>query len=93
MEREFYVNDAGNQIEIFADSLEARYLQLTGHSVSFPENGYAGQDVIDTVKNFIAEYGPSLNELAPEERRSIIVEYALKKVENIKYPVQFRYQL
>jgi arginyl-tRNA synthetase len=84
VEREFYVNDAGNQIEIFADSLEARYLQLTGHSVSFPENGYAGQDVIDTVKNFIAEYGPSLAELAPEERRSIIVEYALKeKVENI----------
>jgi arginyl-tRNA synthetase len=85
VEREFYVNDAGNQIEIFADSLEARYFQLTGHSVSFPENGYAGQDVIDTVKNIIAEYGTDLAELAAEERRSIIVEYALKeKVEYIK---------
>lgn len=79
VEREYYVNDAGNQIEIFADSLEARYLQLTGHSVSFPENGYAGQDVIDTVKSLIAKYGSDLGELSAEERRSLIVEYALKE--------------
>jgi|LSQX01.1.fsa_nt_gb arginyl-tRNA synthetase len=79
VEREYYVNDAGNQIEIFADSLEARYLQLTGHSVSFPENGYAGQDVIDTVKSLIAKYGSDLGELSAEERRSLIVEYALNE--------------
>lgn len=85
VEREFYINDAGNQIEVFADSLDARYLQLTGHSVPFPENGYAGQDVIDTVKNIIAEYGSSLAELSQTERRSIIVKYALKeKIEYIK---------
>lgn len=89
IEREFYVNDAGNQIEIFADSLEARYLQLTGHNVPFPENGYAGQDVIDTVKNIIAKFGNSLAERTVAERRSIIVAYALKeKVEYIKATLQ-----
>lgn len=85
VEREFYVNDAGNQIEIFADSLEARYLQLTGHNVSFPENGYAGQDVIDTVKHIIAQYGKDLADMPAAQRRTIIVEYALQeKVEYIK---------
>jgi len=85
VEREFYVNDAGNQIEIFADSLEARYLQLTGHNVSFPDNGYAGQDVIDTVKRIIAQYGKDLGDMSPDKRRSIIVEYALhEKVDYIK---------
>ncbi|MGR6837344.1 arginine--tRNA ligase [Syntrophomonas erecta] len=85
VQREFYINDAGNQIEIFTDSLEVRYLQLTGHSVPFPENGYAGQDVIDTVKNIMAIYGNKLNDLPAEERRKILVEFALKeKVAYIK---------
>ncbi|SHH07299.1 arginyl-tRNA synthetase [Thermosyntropha lipolytica DSM 11003] len=79
VEREFYINDAGNQIEIFGDSLEARYLQLTGHDVPFPENGYAGGDVIETVKNIIAEYGHTLLDLTPEERRKILIDYALKE--------------
>lgn len=79
VEREFYINDAGNQIEIFTDSLDARYLQLTGHDVLFPENGYAGQDVIDTVKNIIKELGEDLAELPREKRRKLIVDYALKE--------------
>ena len=45
--REFYVNDAGNQIEKFACSLEARYLQLFDDTVEFPEDGYQGADIID----------------------------------------------
>ncbi|MDD3364878.1 MAG: arginine--tRNA ligase, partial [Syntrophomonas sp.] len=60
VEREFYINDAGNQIDIFAQSLEARYLQLMGAKIEFPENGYAGQDVVDTVKNIIRDYKDSL---------------------------------
>jgi len=79
VEREFYVNDAGNQIEIFADSLEARYLQRTGQNVPFPENGYAGQDVVETVKNIIATYKKTLVDLPQEERRQILVDYALKE--------------
>ncbi|MGN0504105.1 MAG: arginine--tRNA ligase, partial [Ruminococcus sp.] len=45
--REFYVNDAGNQIEKFANSLEARYLQIFDSSVPFPEDGYQGGDIKD----------------------------------------------
>ena len=79
VEREFYINDAGNQIEIFTDSMEARYLQLTGHDVQFPENGYAGRDLIDTVRNIIARYGEGLYDLPREERRQIIVDFALEE--------------
>ncbi len=79
VEREFYINDAGNQIEIFTDSMEARYLQLTGHDVQFPENGYAGRDLIDTVRNIIARYGEGLSSLPREESRQIIVDFALEE--------------
>lgn len=79
VEREFYINDAGNQIEIFGESLEARYLQLTGHDVPFPENGYAGQDVIETVKNIINQFGNKLIDIPSEERKKILIDYALKE--------------
>ncbi len=79
VEREFYVNDAGNQIEIFGESLEARYLQLTGHDIKFPENGYAGQDVIQTVKNIIKEQGENLLKMDSPARRKLIVDYALQE--------------
>ena len=85
VQREFYINDAGNQIEIFSQSLEARYLQLMGQQVDFPENGYAGQDVVDTVKQIISQYQDSLLAVSQEERRAKMVDYALKeKVAYIK---------
>jgi arginyl-tRNA synthetase len=85
VEREFYINDAGNQIEVFAQSLEARYLQLMGAKIEFPENGYAGQDVVDTVKNIIRDYKGSLLVMGSEERQQLIVNYALKeKIDYIK---------
>lgn len=85
VQREFYINDAGNQIEIFADSLDARYLQLTGHDVPFPENGYAGKDVVDTVRNLIKIYGDTLAALPAAERKKVLVENALaEKIEYIK---------
>jgi arginyl-tRNA synthetase len=77
VQREFYINDAGNQIEIFTDSLETRYLQLNGHDLPFPENGYAGQDVVDTVKRIISCYGKQLLDMSPEHRRKILIDYAL----------------
>ena len=49
--REFYINDAGNQIEKFSASLEARYLQLLGQKAEFPADGYQGQDITDTMPN------------------------------------------
>ena len=83
VEREFYINDAGNQIEVFAQSLEARYLQLMGAKIEFPDNGYAGQDVVDTVKNIIRDYKDTLLDMSSEERQKLVVNYALK--EKIKY--------
>ena len=79
VEREFYINDAGNQIEVFAQSLEARYLQLMGAKIEFPDNGYAGQDVVDTVKNIIRDYKDSLLSMSSDERQKLVVNYALKE--------------
>lgn len=85
VEREFYINDCGNQIEVFGQSLEARYLQLMGQNVAFPENGYAGQDVVDTVKAIIRDYKDSLLPLSSEERQKKMIEYALdEKITYIK---------
>lgn len=85
--REFYINDAGNQIEKFGLSLEARYIQLLKgeDAVEFPEDGYHGEDIIEHMKNYIAENGDKLLEKDPAERRKILVEYALKRnLESIK---------
>jgi len=77
--REFYINDAGNQIEIFGQSLEARYLQLMGAKIDFPDEGYAGQDVVDTVKNIIREYKDTLLSMDSQARQAFVVDYALKE--------------
>lgn len=79
--REFYVNDAGNQIEKFGRSLEARFIQqLNGEdAVEFPEDGYQGEDIIDNVKSYIEEHGDKLLEAEPEVRRKTLVEYALPR--------------
>lgn len=77
VEREFYINDAGNQIEHFGRSLEARYFQLLGRDVIVPEEGYHGQDVLDTVKRFAAQYGDKYLEADPEARLRALVKFAL----------------
>ncbi len=85
--REFYINDAGNQIELFAESLEARYIQLLkgDNAVEFPENGYQGDDVRDHMREFIEANGDKYMDVSSEERRKIFAEYALKKnLESIK---------
>lgn len=79
VEREFYVNDAGNQIEKFGCSLEARYLQQLGVDVEFPEDGYHGDDITKTMQEFIAEVGDKYLNVAVEERRADMVKYALEK--------------
>lgn len=85
VEREFYINDAGNQIENFGLSLEARYLQLLGNDVPFPEAGYHGEDLIDTVKRIIERDGEKYVKMEPELRREYLVRYALQeKINSIK---------
>jgi len=85
VEKEFYVNDSGNQIELFGLSLEARYLELLGEPFDMPESGYAGQDVVDTVKEALEEYGDRWLALKPAERRLKLINFALeRRLEYIK---------
>ncbi|MGB9886595.1 MAG: arginine--tRNA ligase [Moorellales bacterium] len=77
--REYYINDAGHQIETFALSLEARYLQLFGREAPLPEEGYHGEDLVDTVRDFAARYGDRYLTSPPEERRQALVDFALQE--------------
>jgi len=77
--REFYINDAGNQIEKFGLSLEARYLQLLGEDAEVPEGGYHGDDIIERAKEFLELYGDKYKDADPEERRKALIQYGLKK--------------
>lgn len=75
--REFYVNDAGNQIEKFKTSLEVRYLQLYKEGVEMPEDAYLGEDIINHAKNFAEINGDKYVEADSEERRQALCDYAL----------------
>ena len=77
--REFYINDAGNQIVKFGDSLDARYRQLLGEDVPFPEDGYQGEDITEHMKNFIAEHGDVHQAMESAERKELLIDYALNK--------------
>lgn len=79
--REFYVNDAGNQIEKFANSLNARYLQIYKgeDAIPFPEDGYQGEDIKDRAAEFAAIYGEEFVETSEEVRKAALVGYALPK--------------
>ena len=75
--REFYVNDAGNQIEKFKNSLEVRYLQLFDPSVEMPEDAYLGEDIINHAKNFAEINGDKYVNADSEKRRQALCDYAL----------------
>lgn len=77
--REFYVNDAGNQIEKFATSLEVRYLQHFKPDVEMPEDAYQGADITEHAEAFIRIYGDQYVDAARDVRRKALVDYALPK--------------
>ena len=79
VQREFYVNDAGNQIEKFATSLEVRYLQECGKDVELPEDAYHGEDITVHARNFFSEVGDKYAKCDSQERRDALVAYALPK--------------
>ncbi len=86
--KEFYVNDYGNQIEKFAVSLNARFIQkIYGEdAIEFPEDAYHGQDIIDNVNDFIEKFGSEdyIN-MPEEERKKHLVKFALNKnIEKLK---------
>ncbi len=83
--REFYINDAGKQIDNFGLSLEARYMQLLGRDVPVPEEGYHGEDILETVRGFTERYGDKYLTVDQEERCRVLVQYALnEKLQAIK---------
>ncbi len=75
--REFYVNDAGNQIEKFATSLEVRYLQLCGQNIEMPEDAYHGADISEHAENFLKLNGDKYVNTDSKTRRDALVSYAL----------------
>lgn len=101
--KEFYVNDAGNQIEKFKISLEGRFIQLVKgeDAIEFPEDAYQGEDIKDAMREFIKEFGADdYIDMESEKRKKIFSDYALMKnlvglkadTENygINYDVWFR---
>ena len=79
--REFYVNDAGNQIEKFGLSLDIRYQQLFKgeDAVELPEDSYHGEDIIVKAKEFAEIHGDKYIDATEAERRKALVDYALPK--------------
>ena len=77
--REFYVNDAGHQIDKFAHSIEARYLQLIKgeDAVPFPEDGYQGGDIRDLAQAYYDQSGEKLLNVPEEERQAELAQYGL----------------
>ena len=77
--REFYVNDAGNQIEKFASSIEARSIQLLKgeDAIEFPEDGYHGDDIKELAKLFCEKYGDEWLELDTAHRHELMAKFGL----------------
>lgn len=77
VEREFYINDAGNQVNKFGLSLDYRYRQHFGDNVEMPEDSYHGQDIVDHAEKFAEIYGDKYMNDTEENRRAALVAYAL----------------
>ncbi|KKE77760.1 arginine--tRNA ligase [Bacilli bacterium] len=85
VQREYYINDAGNQIDNLAYSVEARYLQQLGKDVEMPEDGYHGQAIIEIAKKIVAQDGDKWVDRKQEERIAYFKEFGLQSsLENIK---------
>ena len=76
VESEYYINDAGNQMNNLARSVNARYLELLGRDVEFPEDGYHGQDIIDTAQRIISKEGGKYLDMDEEERLTVFKDLA-----------------
>ena len=79
--REFYVNDAGNQVDKFGRSIEARYIQLLKgeDAVEFPEDGYKGEDIRDLAREIADRDGDKYLAMDSLERRQAFIAYGLPK--------------
>lgn len=79
-DKEYYINDAGNQVENLGKSVEARYFELLGRDdYEIPEDGYHGKDIIATAQRLLDEKGEVFVDMPEAERRQAMKEYALKE--------------
>lgn len=77
--REYYINDAGKQVENLAVSIEARYLQALGQTAEMPEDGYYGEDIIGFAKLLVEQEGDKLLGLTNEERFTFFRQFGLER--------------
>ena len=85
VEREYYFNDAGRQMELFGASVEARYLERFGRAAELPEDGYRGAYIADIAADIAEEHGDAFVELAePQRRERLLAEGARRMLEQIK---------
>ncbi|MCS1352641.1 arginine--tRNA ligase [Mechercharimyces sp. CAU 1602] len=93
--REYYINDAGNQMDMMARSLEARYLEALGKESHLPEDGYRGEDIRQLGMKVAAEEGERLLALSAQERLGVLrtkgLEQLLVKIQQDlgRYRVRF----
>jgi arginyl-tRNA synthetase len=76
--REYYINDAGNQVNNLALSVEARYFQALGLDKEMPEDGYHGQDIIDIGEKLVEEFGDQYVNVGEKERQEFFRKYGLE---------------
>ncbi|WP_147535019.1 arginine--tRNA ligase [Bacillus marasmi] len=87
--REYYINDAGNQINNLALSVDARYFQALGIDKPMPEDGYHGADIIGIGKRLAEEFGDKFVALSDQERFDTFREYGLKyEMEKLKQDLE-----
>jgi arginyl-tRNA synthetase len=80
VEREYYFNDAGSQIEQLGASVEAAYLSLLGRPAEAPADGYKGAYVVEAARELQAEQGGAFADLDPADRRAAITDWAFRRM-------------
>ena len=80
VEREYYFNDGGRQMELFGASVDARYLELHGRPAEIPEGGYHGDYVVDLARDVSERLGDSLLDAPVQERQARMLEEGYKQV-------------
>ena len=79
VQSEYYINDAGNQMNNLAVSVNARYLELLGKKAEIPENGYHGADIIDTARAIIEQDGDKYLQMDEKDRLEIFKNRAYEE--------------
>ena len=80
VEREYYFNDAGRQMDLFGASVVARYLEVLGRDAEVPEDGYHGEYVVEVARDIVAEHGDALADLPEPEREARLLAEGTRRI-------------